>query len=204
MPVLIITPARDATYPKESCRYQMPLHTLVRNSTLLILIVKLDCCISHFLKEIKKWLYYQYYFYLLKYSASVWSPGSYHHQWFYEYTESHFQVRSKGKVNRNASPLLKDEGSEIKEPEWCDRIPRDSAKRHLLIRQLQVPDTWAPLWMPAPALCWQDTFWGVQELFDDPDSHCFFSDWSLHLSHSGFCLFFFLNQETLLFSEAPK
>ena len=31
----------------------MHVHTSVRNSMLLILIVKRGCCISHFLKEIK-------------------------------------------------------------------------------------------------------------------------------------------------------
>lgn len=37
---------------------------------------------------------------------------------------------SKGKVNMSASLLFKDEGSEIKEPEWLDHIPADRAKSH--------------------------------------------------------------------------
>lgn len=151
--------------------------------------MNLDSCTSHFLKEINVWTLLVLSF--VEILSGVWSSGSYHHQWFYECAKSHFQGPHERKANMIAFLLFKDEGSEIKEPEWRGHIPADSARCHLLIRLLG--SSWGEGQTPATSPSasrarFTGTFWSIYEWFYDSNSQCSFHDSSLFLWLLSFLL----------------
>lgn len=76
----------------------------------------------------------------------------------------------------NVSLPFKDEGSEIKEPEWRDHIPTDSAKCHRADKAAAGALHLSPSLKACPALCGQEAIWSIQELSYDLSSYYLFSN----------------------------